>query len=270
VALITGAARGIGAATAALLHRFGADVALCDRSDEDGFLDTTRGEAAASAGGTLMVRQVDVRDVEATDAFVDAVVERFGRIDVLVNNAGGSFASPMLDVSPKAETMLIAENFTQVTHLVRRTVPVMPRGGSIVNITSIEAHQASPGFAIYGAMKAGLTNLTRSLALEFAQRGIRVNAVAPDALPSPGERKARGQMLAGPLGYEPAFLPPLGFFGTPDDAAGATLFLASSLARFITGVTLHVDGGNAAAGGWRLAGGATAEHRGTPLEHPEG
>jgi NAD(P)-dependent dehydrogenase (short-subunit alcohol dehydrogenase family) len=90
------------------------------------------------------------------------------------------------------------------------------------------------------------------LALEFAPRGIRVNAIAPDALPSPGEHGTRNQLLANPLGFDPAFLPPLGQFGAPDDAARSALFLAGRLAGFITGVTLHVDGGNHAAGGWRL------------------
>ncbi len=119
------------------------------------------------------------------------MIERFGRVDVVVNNAGGSFQAPFLDVSPKGESMLIAENFTSVTRLIRLFVPVMPVGGSIINVTSVEAHQAAPGFAVYAAMKAGLANLTASLALEFADRGIRVNAVAPDAIMTAGEEFAR-------------------------------------------------------------------------------
>ena len=143
------------------------------------------------------------------------------------------------------------ENFTQVTTLVRLVVPHMPGGGSIVNLTSIEAHQAAPGFAIYGAMKAALAQLTRTLALELAPRRVRVNAVAPDAIPTGGDRAVRAEMLGGDAGYEPTVVPPLGALGDPDDAAAVVVFLVSDLARFVTGTTVHVDGGSWAAGGWR-------------------
>jgi NAD(P)-dependent dehydrogenase (short-subunit alcohol dehydrogenase family) len=182
---------------------------------------------------------------------VEEVVATHGHVDILVNSAGGTFAAPILDVSDKGEERLVAENFTQVTRLIRLTVPHMPEGGAIVNLTSIEAHQAAPGFAIYAAMKAAVANLTKSLALELAPRRIRVNAVAPDALPSTGEHAAREQFLADAIPFDPAYVPPLGFLGSPDDAAWAIVFLASDAARFITGTTLHVDGGNHAAGGWR-------------------
>ena len=114
----------------------------------------------------------------------------------------------------------------------------MGAGGSIINVTSIEAHRAGPGYAIYAAMKAALANLSQSLALELGARGIRVNCIAPDVIPTPG------------IGDD---LPPtpLARRGHPDDVAGAAVFLASELSRFVTGTTLHVDGGNRAAGGWR-------------------
>ena len=185
VVLITGAAAGIGAATAVLFAEEGATVARCDRAP--GF-----GE-----GDDPFHRTFDVRDADATRAFVDAVAERFGRIDVVVNNAGGTFAAPLLEVSAKGEAALIAENFTQVTQLVRVTVPHMPQGSSIVNVTSIEAHRAAPGFAVYAAMKAAQANLTQSLALELASRGIRVNAMAPDVLETEGTG-----LLSGRAGVE--------------------------------------------------------------------
>lgn len=238
VAVVTGSAHGIGAATVDLLARCGAIVVACDRDPE---IQQRR---------AALHRVIDVRDSAAVDDLLDDVRERFGRVDVLVNNAGGSFVASFLDVTAKGEAMLIAENFTQVTHAVRASVPLMPPGGAIVNVTSVEAHQAAPGFAVYSAMKAALANLTRSLALELAPRGIRVNAVAPDALPTGGETGAREALLASGLPYSPAHLPPLGHFGTPEDGAAAILFLASGLARFITGTTLHVDGGTWAAGGW--------------------
>ena len=248
-AVITGAARGIGRACAELFASCGAAVAICDlRGDELAVVE----KGITGRGGRVLALQTDVREAEATQAFVDAARERFGRIDVLVNNAGGSFHAPLTDVSPKGEAMLVAENFTSVTRLVRLVLPHMPAGGSIVNVTSIEAHQAAPGFAIYSAMKAAVANLTSSLALELSERGIRVNAIAPDAIDTSGDDGAREQMLAGRGRFDPALIPPLGRRGSPEEAARVVLFLASGLSAFVTGTTIHVDGGAHAAGGWRL------------------
>jgi 3-oxoacyl-[acyl-carrier protein] reductase len=240
VAIVTGAGRGLGRATAELFTRFGARVAVCDRV-ADG-LDGVDAEVR---------RVVDVRDTDATEAFLAEVVAACGRVDVLVNNAGGTFFARFTDVSDRAEQMLWLENFGHVARLIRRVVRHVPAGGSIVNITSIEAHQASPGFAVYGAMKAALAQFTRTLALELAPQAIRVNAIAPDAIPTSGDEDARGAMLEAGAQYDPAYLPPLGAMGEPVDVAAAAVFLASPMARFITGTTLHVDGGNWAAGGWR-------------------
>jgi 3-oxoacyl-[acyl-carrier protein] reductase len=237
VVLITGAAAGIGAATAELFAQQGASLALCDRE-------------ASFGGGEHFGRVLDVRDHGAMSAFIADAVGEFGRIDVVVNNAGGTFASALLNVSPNGEAALIAENFTQVTHVIRQSVPHMPSGGSIVNVTTIEAHRAAPGFAIYAAMKAGQANLTQSLALELAPRGIRVNALAPDVLLSEGTASLGGELGSTGMPYHPSPNPPLGHWGTSRDAAGGILYLASDLARFVTGITLHVDGGNLAAGGW--------------------
>ncbi len=185
VAVVTGAAQGIGEACAVGLARFGAHVAVCDRNAEG--LAATVADVEA-LGRRAVSGELDVRDPDAVDAFLSTVEAEYGHVDILVNNAGGTFFSPFLDVSGRGEAALIAENFTQVSHFIRRTVPLMgERGGSIVNVTSIEAHRAGPGFAVYSAMKAAVENLTKSLALELADRRIRVNCIAPDMIPTPGD-----------------------------------------------------------------------------------
>src|SRR5260221_6321392 len=179
--LVTGAAQGIGAAVAGACARFGADLAICDR-DADG-LARTAAEVDA-AGRRVATAVLDVRDGDAVREWVGTL----GRLDVVVNNAGGGFRAPFLDVNDKGQDSLVRENFTSVTNFVRAAVPLMPADGrsSIVNITSIEAHRAGPGFAIYSAMKAALVSLTKSLALELGARHIRVNCIAPDVIPTPG------------------------------------------------------------------------------------
>lgn len=253
VAVVSGAAQGIGRATAVLLAGAGARLALCDRAAGD--LDDAATAVGAVGGGDHepVVQVFDVRDGAAVEAFVARVAERHGRIDLLVNNVGGTFVAPFLDTSPRGEAALVAENFTQATAFVRHVVPRMPAGGGIVNVTSVEAHQAGPGFAVYAAMKAALASLTRSLALELADRGIRVNAVAPDGVGG-GDDTLREAFVASGIPYVPPPVPPLCRFGEPVDAAAAVLFLASDLARFVTGTTLHVDGGTHAAGGWHRTG----------------
>jgi len=249
VAVVTGGARGIGAATAITLARFGADVAICDK------LAGPMADVAAhieGLGRTVTSVHLDVRDAEAVTGFASQVAERHGRVDVLVNNAGGGFWSPFVDVSPKGQAALVAENFVQVTTCIREFVPLMVAGGSIVNVTSIEGHRAGPGFAIYSAMKAALENLTKSLALELSDRRIRVNCVAPDMIPTPGDADLVAD--SGAMGDAAAYAQPWPDGGTTWDCASAILFLAGDLSRFMTGSTLHVDGGTFAASGWKRTG----------------
>ncbi len=233
VVLVTGAAQGIGAAVAGACARFGADIAMCDR-DAEGLARTAADVEATGRSATTSV--LDVRDAAAVRDWVASL----RRVDVLVNNAGGGFRADFLDVSDKGQDTLVAENFTSVTSFVRACVPKMPTDGtaSIVNITSIEAHRAAPGFAVYSAMKAALANLTKTLALELGTRLIRVNCIAPDVIPTPG------------IGHDMPVKTPLPVAGHVDDVAGAVVFLASDLGRFVTGTTIHVDGGNIAAAGW--------------------
>ena len=225
---MTGAAVGIGRGIAEAFTAAGAQVAACDRDAEN----LASLDAAVTAA-------LDVRDGPAVERFVAEVGDRLGRVDVLVNNAGGGFQAAFLDVSENGQRSLVDENFTSVTHFIRAVVPLMTGGGSIINVTSIEAHRAAPGFAIYAAMKAAVANLSKSLALELGDRGIRVNCIAPDVIVTPGVGDLASVRTA------------LGGPGSVDDVAGAAVFLASDLSRFVTGSTIHVDGGNWAAGGWR-------------------
>jgi len=236
VAVVTGAAVGIGEAVALAFARFGADVAVCDR-DAEGLAETAR--AVERAGRRVVSGVFDVREAARVRDFLESVRREFGRVDVLVNNAGGGFVAPFLEVSDKGQDALVRENFSSVTHFIRGVTPLVPeRGGSIINVTSIEAHRAAPGYAVYAAMKAAVANLTQSLALELGGRRIRVNCIAPDMIPTPGIGDAAAET-------------PLAVHGHVDDVAGAAVFLASDLSRFVTGSTVHVDGGGFAAGGWR-------------------
>jgi len=246
VAVVTGAARGIGAATAVALARFGAHVAVCDRDAEG--LAATRREIEA-LGRRAVAAVLDVREEEAVRAFLGEVGDALGAVYALVNNAGGGFFSPFLEVSAKGESALVRENFGSVTAFVRATVPRMTEGGSIVNVTSVEAHRAGPGFAIYSAMKAAVANLTKSLALELAPLRIRVNCIAPDMIPTPGDRGLAEASSA--MALPGVARAPWPEEGSVWDCAAAAVFLASDLSRFVTGSTLHVDGGTEAAGGWK-------------------
>ena len=238
-AVVTGAAAGIGEAIACGFARSGAALAICDR---DGARLAAVARALAGECARVVDEVFDVREPEAVRRFVARAAAELGPLDVLVNNAGGTFASPFLELGEKGERALVDENFSQVASFVRAFVPHVPaRGGSIVNVTSIEAHRAAPGYAVYAAMKAAVESLSRTLALELVERAIRVNCIAPDAIDTPG---LGGALPPTPLGR-----------GHVDDVAAAALYLASDLSRFVTGVTLHVDGGEHAAGGWRRGSG---------------
>ncbi|CAB4887247.1 unannotated protein [freshwater metagenome] len=236
VALITGAAVGLGRSMALAFAQYGADLVLCDRKADE-LAETAR--SAEALGATVSTALLDVRDTAAVNAWVGGLA----RVDVLVNNAGGTFHGSFLDTSDKGQRSVVDENFTSVTNFVRACVPKMPKGSSIINITSVEAYRAAPGFGIYGAMKAAVEHLSRTLALELSPSGIRVNTIAPDGLPTPGD----AGLLVGESDYGKKLA--LGW-GTSDDICGPAVFLASSASRYITGTTVHVDGGSDAARGW--------------------
>jgi 3-oxoacyl-[acyl-carrier protein] reductase len=241
VAVVTGGGSGIGRGIANGFAAYGARVAIWER-------DAATGAAAAEeTGGIGCV--TDVRDEEQVDAALARTVEALGVPTVLVNNAGGVFFGSILDAKPKGWDALIRSNLTHLlpcTQRVARAMVAAGVGGSIVNVTSIEGTRAAPGYAAYAAAKAGVVNLTKTAALELAPHGIRVNCLAPDATMTEGLRAVAQE------GFEAGLdaMIPMGRAGHVDEMAGAAVFLASDLAGYITGATIHVDGGTHAAGGW--------------------
>ncbi len=186
VALVAGGGGGLGRASALDLARAGVALALVD-VDADALGRTA--EDARARGVEVLEVAADVRDAEALAAVFEACDDRFERLDILVNVVGGTFRAAFTEVSAKGRDALVRANFTWIVdamQLAARRMAAGGRGGSIVTITSIEGHRAAPGYAIYASMKAAVTALTRTLAVELGAAGIRVNCVAPDFIPTAG------------------------------------------------------------------------------------
>ena len=238
VALVTGASRGIGRAIALALAAEGADVAVNYAGSE-----AAAKEVAAeieAMGRKAFVIQADIASTEASTAMVDAVVKEFGRIDVLVNNAGITRDGLLMRMKEEDWDAVITTNLKGVFNCTKAAIKYMmkQKSGNIVNISSIVGVMGNAGQANYCAAKAGVIGFTKATAKEVAARGIRVNAIAPGFIKtdmtSVLSEKVVEAMLAGI---------PLNRLGETEDIAKAVLFLASSDANYITGQTLHVDGG---------------------------
>lgn len=232
-ALITGGTRGLGAALARTFLASGADVMVCGRG--------TPATLPSTGGREASFRAVDLRDPSAAADLVTATVERFGRLDVLVNNAGGSPDADAATVSPHFVERVVALNLlapfytAQAANLVMRE---QPDGGCVINIGSVSAHAPQPGTAAYSAAKAGLLGLTRALALEWAPR-VRVNHITAGLI-----RTENATALYGDEdGAAVADIVPMGRLAEPDDVARACLWLACGLSSYVNGADLAVHGG---------------------------
>jgi len=238
VAIVTGAGRGIGAACARGLAEAGADVVLASRTREQ--LDEVAAEIRAM-GRRAIVVPTDVVDNDAVAALVPAAVEEFGRVDIVINNAGGTAPRPFLDTSPGYLERSFHFNVTTAFVLTKAAVPVMLEqgGGAVVNISSTIGRLRDRGFVAYGTAKAALTHMTRLMAADLAPKirvnGIAVGSIATSALETVlTDDGLRTEMVSGT---------PLKRLGEPEDIAIGAVYLASPAASFVTGKLFEIDGG---------------------------
>jgi NAD(P)-dependent dehydrogenase (short-subunit alcohol dehydrogenase family) len=260
VALVTGGGAGIGRATAELFAQAGMKVAVAEIVPERAAdVRNALGEA-----GEHLVIEADVREAADVARLVGEVERRYGRLDVLVNNVGDflGYKKPFEESTEQEWDELYAVNLKHMFHVTKAAIPLMRRsgGGSIVNVSTIEAFRGIPMTVVYAAFKTAITGFTQSLAVELGADNIRVNAVAPETTNS-------AQIVATPRvppenrDYLKRWFP-IGRFGEGADSAGAALFLASErLSGWVSGTTIHVDGGALAAGAWmRLPDGRNFTH----------
>ncbi len=237
VVLITGGGTGIGLACATEMGRLGAKIAICGRRLEP--LREAVNELR-SQGVDALGEPCDIREPELIDALLDAVLERFGRIDVLVNNAGGQFPTTAEALSPKGFHAVVRNNLVgtwAMTHAVANRAMIPQKRGRIVNVIA-NVIRGFPGMVHTGAARAGVDNMTKTVAVEWAMHGIRANAVAPGVIVTSGTKQ-----------YPPELLDraekanPLRRLGTAEEVSHLITYLASRYADFITGQTFYIDGG---------------------------
>lgn len=258
VAVITGGGGGIGRAIALAYASVGADVVIGDivpeRCEETAARVRELGRQALSV-------PTDVTDTDQIRALIENAYQHFGRIDILVNNAGGVSPRAFLEQSERSWRRHIDLNLISMLAATSAAAPVMirgQRGGSIVNVASIEASRAAPNYAVYAACKAGMLNFTRTMALELSEHGIRINAIAPDYTVTPGLRGNNTGLVDPAKWIQPtaeqeaatARRIPLGRAGIDSECGYAAVFLSSSMSSYVTGTVIPVDGGSWASSGW--------------------
>ena len=237
LAVITGASRGIGASIAAALAHAGARVVLLGR--DDAALSDVQKVIAAS-GHPVSTATLDVTDVAQISLQFDRILQDFGPLDILINNAGVEQVAPSLAVTEAIWDRILDTNLKGAFFCAQAAARCMIRGGSIVNLCSLTSEVGVTTAAPYGASKSGLAGLTRSLAVEWAAKGIRVNGIGPGYF-----RTALTEAFYQDASWQQIMLPkiPLQRFGELDDLSGAAVFLSSDAASYITGQILYVDGG---------------------------
>ncbi len=234
VALVTGGGRGVGRGISEAFLEAGADVVICGRNEPESLPE--------AKGRSAVFTAADVREAEAAKGVVAFASEKFGRLDALINNAGGAPEADAATVSPRFSESILQLNLTAALHFAQAANAVMQKqedGGAIVNISSVSGMRPSPGTAAYGAAKAGLISLAQTLAVEWAPR-VRINSVAAGMIRTEQAHLHYGdeESIA-----RVANTVPMGRLGDPRDVGDACLFLCSPLARYITGANLLVHGG---------------------------
>lgn len=235
VAIVTGTAQGIGRSIAQRFARSGAHVYALD-------IKPSAAPETEQGHGTITAIALDLRQADAITAFFETLAAERGRVDILVNNA--AMETPMgtvADLTLADWNAAIAVNLTAAFLMSKHSVPLMRDGGSIINLASTFAHVGRPGQAVYSATKGALLALTRTMAIDHAAHGIRVNSLSPGAIATERLVKRHGSLARANEVMGP--LHPLGRIGTPEEIAEAALFLASSRSSFMTGADLRPDGG---------------------------
>jgi NAD(P)-dependent dehydrogenase (short-subunit alcohol dehydrogenase family) len=249
IAVVTGGGGGIGAATARLFADQGAQVVIADIDAE---LAQLTAEQISASGGSAFAAVTDVRDAGQVADLARSVLERHGRVDVLVNNVGHWLRHPgnFVDTDPQLWDDLYRVNLHHVFLVTHAFLPAMiaRRSGAIVNVSSVEGLRGYPEDPVYAAFKAAVIHFTRSLAVQVGRDGVRVNAIGPDVTES--LQVPYSQWLSAEEQAQWPQWVPVGRMGLPEDQAQVILFLASDLSAFVTGHTIPTDGGTGAAGGW--------------------
>lgn len=237
VALVTGAAQGIGKAIAMLLAKNGADVIVSDINLEKAIETSKEIEAV---GRRSIAIKVDVSKSEEVENMVERIISEFGRIDILVNNAGITRDKLILRMTEEDWDQVIDVNLKGTFNCTKAVIKYMSKqkSGKIVNIASVSGEMGNPGQANYSASKAGVIGFTKTIAREFAQRGINVNAIAPGYIETP-----MTEVLPDKIKEELKKMIPMERLGRPEDVAHAVLFLVSEASSYITGQVLNVNGG---------------------------
>lgn len=238
-ALVTGGGTGIGLAIAEELVSLGADVAICGRRAEPLEAAAER-LAAVRDGAKIHHATCDIRDADAITAFVEGTRDALGRIDILVNNAGGQFPTTAQQLSPRGFEAVVRNNLLgtwNMTHAVAEKAMIPQKRGRIVNVIAV-VNRGFPGMVHTGAARAGVENITKTLAVEWSQFGIRCNAVAPGVIESSGTKQYPPQLLVSAKQANP-----LKRLGHPDEVSHLIVYLCSPQADFITGQTFTIDGG---------------------------
>ena len=237
VVLVTGGGTGIGRAVALEVARLGAKVALCGRRVEP---VQAVAEELTAAGAIAHYGTCDIRDPASIEAFVATVLEQLGRVDVLVNNAGGQFPCTAQQLSARGFEAVVRNNLLgtwNMTHAVATAALIPAQRGRVVNVIA-DVARGFPGMVHTGAARAGVDNLTKTLAVEWSQFGVRVNAVAPGVIETTGTKQYPPELLEQARGANP-----LKRLGHPREVAHLIVYLASRFADFVTGQTFYIDGG---------------------------